>query len=252
MKLADLFPEASVEDLKLYLEGTLVLSNNLDGTKTVFEHGISLVKHIDSENAWICNPIASDRPIGIPLTKWDMLPIHPEVGYYSIHRTCAFLSNRTLRQNRKSVCTNTTCLTNLFRLVEASLVCMVQEKLNRPFPDSLKQSYMLPSNIESIYRILLAPQRYFALQHAIQRIVEEKTFARALSKTFACSMGIRTGHPITLWFNLIPVGYIEHSSRIIVTEPMFFQEVYDQFAPITEVVSTLIQWMPYLDLVILK
>jgi len=234
MILCDLFPDATPDDWRLYVEHTIVMCRQTDSPdyRPVFIHKIEYPKIVLLD-------LEQDRKISWDVRECYFKLFYPEPGYYSTKRTCVWLSRQTSRQNKKGICDSTISTLNMADTSSAIIQDRVYAQFHREeLPPSFHTGF-LPSirTPRDIWQILFDPVRFFSFDKAVHSILSRRTFARALTPSFAVSMGIVPEFPLALWFNSILVGGSNNSDRITVTQPLFFQEIHDVFSKIAEVTA---------------
>ena len=236
MLIHNLFPNATPDDWRLYIEHTIVLTKLPDDPGQVFQP--VFVDSIRFPEVSLTT-ILTNIKIILDTKDWDVELVYPEIGYYSARRTCIWLTRHTSRQNRKGVCDSTISVSNIFEPAADLLFKTVYAKFQlEQLPKSFLTGFLINSPLSKyLGRILFEGPRFSTLSAACQSVLSKRTFARALTKSFALSMGFGHDFPLTLWYNSIVVGELINEQQIIVTQPLFFQEVFDAFAQIGEVTA---------------
>jgi len=216
----------------LYLEHTLVVTGGVTPTP-MFVH------EIESRNApfpVVLENFAEKKKISIPASEWDVDLWQPELGMFSFRRTCVELRRLPLRQNKKGICPATVQLRNLFTPMLHTINGMAPSGYR--LPGNIRSAYLTDEGCRGIFHTLTTERRFFPLGEAVHRILQQKVFARALSKEFACTVGITPDYPVCLWRGDVLVGGINENLSICVKNHSFFPEVFDQFGSETEVTAT--------------
>ena len=222
-----LFPDATLEDLKLYLQGCLVLAQTTTETAPSLRH-ISDVYSEDGRRGLVLTDYESKTDTKVALKDVLMSLWFPQDGWFSFRKTAVHLSRIPWRQNRKGICDSTVSLRNLSSLLWGSL-----RDVN--VPSKTVTSYGAGTTPYELWSLICPKQpRYQRLdnQKTLSSILESGIVGRALSPQFAVSRGHDCAAP-TIWFGLHPIASVsmDDPSTILVREKYFHQECLDFFLP---------------------
>jgi len=236
MKLHELFPDASVSDYQLYLEGS-----------------ITKVQHSDWKTPKWCSLLGFNdgRVLLRPLNKTyqkvlqlyqneiEVDPAFPECGFYPFRKSVCFVQRTIIRQNKKGICNKTLSILNLS---DSFIQCARNMLAHKGYALTKKmyESINVPSFETQIKEILLGePQfRFTPFSNALKQIEKTTMFARALAPMFAVSSGVYPNQDIALWYQDAVIGYVKNEKpkpTIIIEEPMFLQETYDVLGEVANV-----------------
>lgn len=239
MKLSELFPDAALDDVRLYLEHTLVTTlvtiPQPNGEPPIIEPILGFVHELRPATGFvIIQEFTHNAKFMIPINEWDVSLFYPEIGMYSYRKTVVELSKNPMRQNKKGICPHTYCARNLFMPVIHSAHNSTR---GANLPRSVVTGFCLDDGTRGLFNVITSEHRFFPLQESIKKILERRVFGKALSKDFAITAGHNSKFPLTLWRYDLPVAGLSGPDRMIVTLPAFFQEVFDQFGNQTEVTA---------------
>ncbi len=229
MNINELFPDASPDDWRMYLEHTLVITNLVTPIPT-FVYELNQKTGLVILHDW-----GNKKTHTIPVSEWDVSLWQPDTGMYSFRRTTLELLRNSMRQNKKGVCPHTFFTRNLFNPILKGVGRLVEFNQYPPF---IRKGFIIDDGCRGLLDTIQTSQRFFKLLDAAQKILKRKVFARALSHNFALTSSISPKYICTLWHGDLDVAGVTDNLSIQVTRHPFFQEVFDQFHTETEVTAT--------------
>ena len=217
-----LFPEASVDDLKMYLNGCLVLTQ-LKGESSPSLRLVEDFLYDNPHRSIQLRDYTEKKSLTVKLKEVLLDTWFPIDGWFNYHRTGIYGTRVPYRQNRKGICESTMLFQNVFSMWRTHAKTAIGARIAEPytFHANPMETYQLVSQINV---------RFSFFGAAFARITEGDVLARALSPQFAMTQGLEDKHP-SIWFKDIPAGKVVTSQRILVTEPLLMQEFRDFFTP---------------------
>ncbi len=231
MNLFELFPSASVDDLVLYFNESLVRAT-IPENKSILWYAIKGFRKPHPDSAWLLllHNFVTKHDIEPLVENVHILPDFPEEGFYNFRGTVVLTTRRAHRQNCKGVCKRTFALEvpfeNVLQVppVNASLV----RKMYSPF---VYYSNSKDHNwLEWCYQVFSKSERS-SYDKALADINKERVIARAISKNFCLSRGFEDAAP-SLWFKQHLIGRAVSPKEIIVKNEFFRQEAADVLTPL--------------------
>ncbi len=209
------YREASGEDLNLYFSSTF-----LKMKEGATDYGYCFIEAVignGSDKVVIFRKPGSSRGIERNLRSLDVDFTFPTVGVYNYLKTVVHAQRKTARQNKKGLCSGT------FN------VSPVHERFSQfgRVPDMFRMKNGWGWTGVNVANTFGTPS-YMSLDKAHKAVVGCSAFARAVSPEFYLAQGICSEAP-SLWYRGTFVGNVTNPKAIEVIDPMFAQEVIDQF-----------------------
>lgn len=215
-KETDEYLNLNSDDLNLYFSGTwLQFQANTDvGLHLVREFGgnrqVTVVYQLPSGRLEV-SPFKHMRPV------FDL----PPVGYYNFKDTAVAVRRRTVRQNKKGICSQTfkvSAVTDVFPRYGAAL--------NTDFLMNNTFSWTSREDVNAVFWERVTS----SLPDAYRSIHKLRAAARALSPRFYMTVGLFSKSP-TLFAGQLAIGEVVSERQINVLNSLLYQETCDFFRP---------------------
>jgi hypothetical protein len=222
-----LFPEATLDDLRLYLNDTVVLTQDYKTERFPVLRAVSGIDLTSSGNKrYFTLRSYGDTPAKVALTEDKVLfeLWFPVEGWCNHRKGAVHISRIPLRQNKKGICSGTMESFGLTSAVRGLL------GFKHVIP-SFWSAYAFEGSVADWTILLSRNDRFWSLSHGLSKMDNDpNVFGFALSPQFAVSLGVASSLR-SIWFKDIPSGQIINEGRIAVTEPLLRQEYIDYFTP---------------------
>lgn len=202
--------QASADDLNLYFTDTFLLFEDTNQ----WEHVDQFVLPTNG-GLFIKTNNVEARPLKNAKIKF----VFPETGLYNFKKGVISYKRKSLRQNKKGFCANTADMMNI--------TSVFGKLYSLPYGFILSQTWKwIPSYVNTVF----LASKYPDMEEAYTKVRRLQDFARAITKDFFIGQGITSRDP-SLWFRQTLIGKCSDKHQIVIENPVFLQEVIDQFIP---------------------